>query len=462
MENPFIPRTPHPLQAVFLTLPYLESLYGGAAGGGKSVALLMAALQYVQTPGYAALLLRRSFSDLNLAEALIPLSHEWLQGSGALWNGQDHKWSFPSGASLSFGYLATEADKFRYKSSAFQFIGFDELTQFSETQYRYLFSRLRRKEGMQVPLRMRGASNPGDIGHEWVKKRFLRADPSEGRIFIPAKIADNPHLDAVEYEKSLAQLDPITRAQLRDGDWDALAANVFKPEWIRRWKRDADYENYLLGDSGRIVRIVDCQRFAVMDVAGTEKRKADAGHDPDFSVLQVWDLTSSYDLILVEQWRGQLETPEVEDKAIEYCRRFDVPYLLVESNGIGLGVVQSLRRRGIAVRGINARKSGGDKLARSQTAQIRMEAGTVYFPEDAPWLEDLEAELRGFPVVQHDDQVDTLSYAALHTQRIGGALRTGQDDEADKRSSGQIAERQQEELEQQRRENYDPEEMWEQ
>ena len=95
-------------------------------------------------------------------------------------------WRFPSGASLSFGYLDTEADKYRYQSAEYQFIGFDELTQFSESQYTYMFSRLRRLKGSSVPLRMRGASNPGGYGHEWVKQRFITRRGEGGRIFIPA------------------------------------------------------------------------------------------------------------------------------------------------------------------------------------------------------------------------------------------------------------------------------------
>jgi hypothetical protein len=129
--------------------------------------------------------------------------------------------TFPSGAKLAFGYLETEADKFRYQGAEFQFIGFDELTQFTETQYRYLFSRLRRLENCPIPLRMRSASNPGGVGHDWVKQRFLTEGPSFGRVFVPALLEDNPFLDQKECEKSLCELDPITRRQYRTGDWSA-------------------------------------------------------------------------------------------------------------------------------------------------------------------------------------------------------------------------------------------------
>jgi hypothetical protein len=177
----------------------------------------MDALQNVHVKGYAAILFRRTYTDLSLPGAIMDRSHDWLNGTDAKWNDRDKTWTFPSGASLTFGYLDGPRDHYRYQGSEFQYIGFDELTQFLEKQYLYLFSRLRKSVDIPVPLKMRGATNPGDIGHEWVKRRFL--DEPEARIFVPAKLEDNPHLDLAEYEQALAQLDPVTRQQLRDGLW---------------------------------------------------------------------------------------------------------------------------------------------------------------------------------------------------------------------------------------------------
>ena len=109
--------------------------------------------------------------------------------------------------------------------------------------------------------------------------------------------------------------------------------------------------------------------------------------------------------------------PEASEIAVRKCRTYDVPFAIVEKNGLGLAVVQTMRRKGIAVRGVNVQR---DKVTRSQAAQIRMEAGTMFFPMHAAWWADFETELTRFPKAAHDDQVDPMSLAAFHVQRVGG------------------------------------------
>ncbi len=172
----YCPHDPWPKQRTFLDLPCKEAFYGGAAAGGKSDALLMAALQYVHVPNFAALILRKDTQRLRLSGGLIPRSHEWLAGSGATWNDNVRRWTFSTAgadATISFGYLKDSRDKYRYGSSEYQYIGFDELTEFPEEDYLFLFSRLRKTTDIDVPLRMRSASNPGNLGHHWVKNRFI-------------------------------------------------------------------------------------------------------------------------------------------------------------------------------------------------------------------------------------------------------------------------------------------------
>lgn len=212
----YIPHKPTPKQWAFLLLPHREAFFGGQPGGGKSDALLMGALQYADVPGYSALLLRRTYADLALPGALMDRSLEWLVGTDARWNSTTKTWTFPSGATVTFGYLENEKDKFRYQGAEFQYVGFDELTQFSETQYTYLFSRLRRLAGVNIPLRMRSAGNPPMTAEgQWVKTRFVvERDPT--RPFIPSGLDDNPHVDKGAYLEALSHLDSNTYQMLFD------------------------------------------------------------------------------------------------------------------------------------------------------------------------------------------------------------------------------------------------------
>jgi hypothetical protein len=198
-------------QAAFLVLDCRDAFYGGAVGGGKSDALLMAALQYVDRPGYHALLLRRTFPELEGADGLIAKAHEWLgrfrESGECLWNEQKHRWTFPSGATIQFGHVKDENAMYAYQGQAYQFVGFDELTHFTKRMYEYIaFTRARRRTQdalAGIPVRARSASNPGNIGHGWVKERFIEK-PAPGVVFIPAKLSDNPGLERATYERDLS------------------------------------------------------------------------------------------------------------------------------------------------------------------------------------------------------------------------------------------------------------------
>lgn len=230
-HSEWVPHRPWAKQLAFLALPELEALYGGAAGGGKTDALLAAALEHVDTPGYSALLLRRTFPDLALPGAIMDRASAWLGDTRATWNERDKQWSFPKGAKLQFGYCDSESDLQRYKSAEFQFIGVDELTEWPERWYTFLFSRLRRLKGSTIPLRMRGATNPDGPGYGWVRERFGIPENTEmrepirhaSRVFFPARAEDNPALDLPAYELALEQMaggrDGVKWRQLRRGLW---------------------------------------------------------------------------------------------------------------------------------------------------------------------------------------------------------------------------------------------------
>lgn len=199
----------------------------------NSIAMLMAALQFVDVPGYNAIILRRTLQSLKLPNGLIDWSHRWLGDTDATWNGNDYQWTFPSGATLTFGYLSHSGSEDKYRSSELHFIGFDELTEFPwEDQYTFMFSRLRKTKGQfgpapdgltldDVPLRVRGATNPGGPGMPWVKARFVAKETAK-RPFLASLLSDNPGINAEEYRASLQELSEVERKRMEEGDWDAV------------------------------------------------------------------------------------------------------------------------------------------------------------------------------------------------------------------------------------------------
>ena len=401
----------------------LEILYGGAAGGGKSEGVLRAAAQYLDVPGYSAMIFRRTYRDLALPGALMHRSHQWWDGNKeAAWAGEGKVWRFSTGASLQFGYMEHDGDEKRYQSAEFQFIGFDELTQFSQEQYTYMFSRLRRLLGSNIPIRMRGASNPGGRGHLWVKKRFKLPEgvhDNPNRKFIPAFLEDNPFLDQSVYEMSLSELSAVTFRQLRRGDWDAESVGgFFEPDELMVIDRsELPHRSHLLSTVRH------------WDLAAT--KPTDDNPDPDWTAG-----------VKMSKWK-RLSDPMVEKFAAMGVELPAPPYWIVEHvardrrdpGGVeelvraaatldGKGVVQSFEQeRGASGKTVVAHYRSnvldghrvmklipsGDKATRAKPVAARAREGKV-FVLAGDWNENFLDELRVFGLKDvHDDQVDGLS-----------------------------------------------------
>tara|TARA_Y100001937_G_scaffold74184_1_gene100992 strand:+ start:1644 stop:3116 length:1473 start_codon:yes stop_codon:yes gene_type:complete len=242
-------------QTEFLAAGEREVLYGGSAGGGKSFAMLADPLRYMGHPAFSGLLLRHTTEELR---ELIFKSQElypkvW---KGIKWSERKMQWVAPSGARLWMSYLDRDQDVMRYQGLAFSWIGFDELTQWSSPfAWNYMRSRLR-STASDLPIFMRATTNPGGIGHQWVKKMFIdpapfgeafdatdietgevlkypSGHPKAGkslfkRRFIPARLSDNPYLsESGDYEAMLLSLPEHQRKQLLEGDWDIKEGAAF-------------------------------------------------------------------------------------------------------------------------------------------------------------------------------------------------------------------------------------------
>lgn len=418
----------------FLSLSCFEALYGGAAGGGKSDALLVDAIRYVGRgygDSYAALILRREFPELE--KSLIFRSHALYPRLGGKPRNDGREWRFPGGERVYFGHCQHEKDVGQYQGSAFQFIGFDELTQFTEYQYTYLISRLRSAHG--VPLRLRAATNPGGDGHDWVMRRFgawlnpnapVHASPGEvlyivkngdaervvprgtpgalGRTFVPALLSDNPYLasDGV-YARGLDELDKVTRERLKNGDW------LIQPAAGVYFKRG--YFTFV--DAAP----ADAARVRHWDRAATEAAK---GKDPDWTVgLKMSRADGVYYVENVVRFR---ESPHKVESSIKTTAELDGKRCMVhlaQDPGSAGKFEASYYIQALAGYNVRAEPETGDKVTRAQPVSAQAEAGNIRIVR-APWNEAFIQELEQFPEGAHDDQVDALSgaFAALLNARV--------------------------------------------
>lgn len=247
-------------QTDFLAASEREVLYGGAAGGGKSYAILADASRDAGNGNHRAIIIRRTNDELR---ELISKSHELYPQAypGAKFRQQQSTWVFPSGASIWFTYLEKDTDVLRYQGQAFNYIAFDELTQWpTPYTWDYMRSRLRTTDS-KLKLYMRATTNPGGPGSWWVRRMFIdvcnwgeafwatdletdktliyppkhkkAGQPLFKRRFIPARLQDNPYLyEDGEYEANLLSMPESQRRQLLEGDWDVAENSAF-PEFRR-------------------------------------------------------------------------------------------------------------------------------------------------------------------------------------------------------------------------------------
>lgn len=438
-----------------------EALYGGAAGGGKTEALLMAALQYIDVPGYSAGIFRRSKPEMLMPDAPLDRARAWfgpaLHAGRVRWDADANTFFFLTRtgeleSSLHFGYLANTKDEGRYQSSAFQFIGVDELTFWEESRYRFLFSRARYSSQLAVrdrmPIRMRAGTNPGGPGHRWVKKRFVSSavhvqrgsealrdiesrrksgaplpapalyvsPPSPEALelaaelgrkprqayFVPAFAADNPALvgdSLARYREQLLMLDPVRRLQLEWGDWEAESTGGF-----------FSLASFEFVDAAPVVP----RWLRSWDMAATEETP---GRDPDWTVGGLCGLHTQKrgDVALrrfvvrgLERFRE--EPPRTEERVVRVADRdgHEVEHLFeVEGGSAGKSMQRQWSRILMGKRVSGIRKTGAKAgYWRPLSGYAANVAPIILVRGD--YTEALVEELTRLPI-GHDDIADSLS-----------------------------------------------------
>lgn len=249
-------------QGQFLKATADEVLFGGAAGGGKSYGQLIDAFVYaMRYAGSKQILFRRTYPELE--KSIIRTAQMLYPRNISKYHKTEHSYTFINGSILDFGYIDSESDVYKYQSSEYDVIRFDELTHFTEQMYVYMTSRLRGAN--DFPKSMKSSTNPGGIGHTWVKERFIDiGEPNvvhhaghSNRLFILSKVTDNKYLleKDPKYLERLQGMAERDRKALLEGCWDLNDGMFFAEvkrglQIISPFDIPSDWNRYFVMDYG--------------------------------------------------------------------------------------------------------------------------------------------------------------------------------------------------------------------
>lgn len=422
-------------QETFLGSSADIAIYGGAAGGGKTWALLMEPLRHIANPGFGAVFFRRSTVQVRNEGGLWDESEKLYPIIGATPREHVLSWEFPTGATVSFAHLEHDKTVLNWQGSQIPLICFDELTHFSQKQFWYMVSRNRSMCGVRPYIR--ATCNPdadswvAEFIAWWIDQEtglpiteragvvrwFVRIndalvwadDPAEleekhpgippkSATFIPAKLTDNAALMAADpgYMANLLALPKVERERLLGGNWKirAAAGLLFKRSWVT------------VVDAAPI----DLRMIRGWDLAGTPKVE---GNDPDWTAGTKIGVSRSTGRYIVLHHVRDRDTPHKVEALIANTASqdgHDVEVSLPQDPGqAGKAQVATLIKM---LAGYTARSSPetGDKATRFGPFSAQCEAGNVDVLRGA-WNEEWFVNLESFPDAAHDDDADSTARA---------------------------------------------------
>lgn len=452
-------------QEAFLASRADIAIYGGAAGGGKSFALLLEPLRHSGNPQFGGVIFRRTSPQLTGAGSLWEEAGGIYRLCGArLIQSPTLEAKFPSGALLQFLHLQHESDVYDHQGKQYAFVGFDELTHFDAFQFWYLVSRMRSTSGVRPYMRCTTNPDPDSFVREliawWIdnngsptKERsgvlryFVRdsgaivwgdtADELKAKFpgqeplsltFIAANLDDNPALTTADpgYRARLEALPEVERERLLGGNWDVRpsAGKYLKASYfLRRWEN--------------LDKLPPMNVYTSSDFAVTAE---DGDNDPDYTEHGVFGVDHADDIYVLDWWHGREQSDVWIEALIDKWARWK-PTLAIGEGGvirraIEPALLKRMRERRVYanVEWINAPRaersadkqgykdrSKRAKAIKGRALQARAAMGKIIFPSNADWADRVIQALVGFPSSRYDDAFDVAALLCMGLDQLQGA-----------------------------------------
>jgi hypothetical protein len=443
--------------ASYLAGKAVETLYGGAAGGGKSEWLLHHALDQMLAHDFnRGGIFRRVYPSI--ARTLIPRTKAMYPRFGGRWNGVEHTWTFPNGSVLEMGSLQYADTVLEHQGTEYGFLGFGEVTEFLESQVTYMIGRLR-APAPGIRPHMAATANPGGRGHRWVKRRWVK--PKEGdwvegegrpvpfrpwspaptaanpepnnRVFVPATLADNPRLlarDPGYINRLRAISDPALRKAMESGDWDAIDA-IEGALWQQSWFDQGRVPKSLVqqGTISSVERVV-----AVDPSDGNESGKGDE--------YGVWAGFKGTDGVgYTEYSNGWLMSPrKMAEATVALYHALSADAIVVERNHGGRWVKEVLLGVDRYANVVEVWASDG-KVTRARPVAALFEPDPMHEPQirarmvgEHPELEEECTTFTGAPGEASPNRLDAMVWG--HTHLMLGQRTVRQQEYDDQRLAG--------------------------